>query len=181
MPSGRTFAQLLDDRIATPLGLSTTYYPVGEAATTGAAPLPGSYDYDGVVLHTTDVPQTAYLSLMGPAVGAMSSVPDLFVWGRTVLRDRHLGPTDLASMSDIGLGGVGLGVIGVDPRFGDCVFDGCPADADFTVLAMNGELPGASTRLWYDTVNDVIVFVYLNRDDVSLDDPMLAVLHDLTT
>ena len=179
--SGRTFAQLLDERIVTPLGLGATYYPVGEAPTTGAAPLPGSYDHDGVVLHTTDVPQTAYLSLMGPAAGAMSSVPDLVVWARTVLHDRRLGRTDLASMSDIGAGGVGLGVIGVDLRFGDCVFDGCPADADFTVLAMNGELPGASTRLWYDTGHDVTVFVYLNRDDVSLDAPMLAVLRDLTT
>ena len=178
--TGQSFAQLLNDRIVAPLGLTATYYPVGDSPTSGAPALPGSYEYAGGVLHTNDVPQTAYLSLIGPAAGAMSSVADLMVWARTALHDQRLGETDLTSMGTIGKGGVGLGVFGVDVSFGDCVFDGCPDDANFTVLALNGEVPGSSTRLWYDTVNDVTLFVYLNRDAVSLDAPMLELLADLT-
>jgi hypothetical protein len=81
-------------------------------------------------------------------------------------------------MLDIDPGGYGLGVAGVTPS-GTCIFEGCPAGATFERLALPGDTPGASTRIWYDPATDTVLLVYLNRNALSLDEPMAAFLDAL--
>jgi hypothetical protein len=40
--------------------------------------------------------------------------------------------------------------------------------------------PGASTRIWYDPRTDSILLVYLNRNDLSLDEAMATFLDEVT-
>ena len=175
--AGESFAQILNERIAAPLGLMATYYPVGEAPTLGPAPLPGTFEFDdGVFVSTQEFSNTAYLSLLGPSAAGISTVSDLLTWGDALFRRHRLGSVDLSPMLEIGPGGYGLGVAGVDRAAGTCIFEGCPNDAVFEVFALNGEVSGSSTRLWYDPATDVMAFLYLNRDGSELDAPMFALL-----
>lgn len=175
--SGLPFARLLTERITTPLELASTYYPAGESPTSGPAPLPGRFEFEeGVVVSTTAYPNAGFLSLLGPSAAGISSADDLMRWGDALFRERRLGPVDLSPMLDVRPGGYGLGVAGVDRAAGSCVFEGCPAGAKFEVLALNGEVPGSSTRLWYDPSTDTLVLLYLNRDGSELDGPMLELL-----
>ena len=106
---------------------------------------------------------------------ATSTVDDLLAWSDAVFRAQQVGGVDLSSMVDIGPGGYGLGVIGVGPD-GDCVFDGCPPDAAFDRWALNGDFPGASTRVLFDPATDTTLVVYLNRNALDLDEALIGFL-----
>ncbi len=144
-------------------------------------PLPGLYELDPSLplLRTADSPSNARTTVAAPAMGATSTVPDLLTWSRVVLHDGRLGDLDLSPMTEIGPGGYGLGVVGVAGD-GACVFDGCPPDTEFTRLALNGDIAGSSTRVMVDPATDTTLLVYLNRNSLSLDDPMLAFLDGRT-
>jgi hypothetical protein len=103
---------------------------------------------------------------------------DYLAWGDAVLRDQAIDGTSLREMSDIAPGGYGLGVVGVTDE-GACVFDGCPPGSEFTRTSLNGDFPGSSTRLLYDPATDTLLAVYLNRNELALDEPMLAFLAEL--
>lgn len=182
--TGQTLGDVLEQRVFGPAGLDATWYaPDAETAETGSgdlpAPLPGLYDFDpgSEPISTTDFSMASWETLVGPASGAVSTMDDYLRWGDIVLRDRALDGLDLASMSSIGPGGYGLGVVGVTAD-GACVFDGCPSGATFTRTSLNGDMPGASTRLLYDPTSDTLVAVYLNRNGLSLDGPMLGFVED---
>jgi len=173
--TGQALGEVLEQRVFTPAGLDSTWYAPDAADDERPAPLPGVYEFDESAepIRTTDFSMASWDTLMGPAAGAGSTMDDYLRWGDTVFRSPSLDGVDLNSMSDIGPGGYGLGVVGVTAD-GACVFDGCPPGATFTRTALNGDLPGASTRLLYDPASDTILAVYLNRNNLSLDAPMLA-------
>jgi hypothetical protein len=90
-----------------------------------------------------------------------------------------MGALDVSVMRFLTPGGYGLGVLGVDADTGSCVFSGCAAGADFEIYGLNGEIPGAATRVWYEPTTDTLLVVYLNRNGASLDEPLLAFLASL--
>lgn len=173
--TGDDLRTVLAERVFEPLGMDTTWYPPQEAG--DAEPLPGLYEAEpgAPLLPTTAFDMESWRTVTAPASGAVSTVGDLFTWVDTALRDQQLGAVDLISMSDISAGGYGLGVAGVSDD-GACVFEGCPDGAEFTRLALNGDIPGASTRVLHDPATDATLLVYLNRNALELDAPMLAFL-----
>ena len=182
LAGGAPYARLLADRITGALGLTATTYPAGDGPTSGAEPLPGTFEYPaGVLARTTDFPQRGFVSLMGPSAAAVSNVDDLFTWADTLFRTRRLGGTDLASLLRIGPGGTGLGVLGIDAQNGSCVFRGCPDGTTFEYLGLNGEAPGSAVRLWYDPATDLTVLVYLNRDGTMLDRSLIELVDRLAS
>lgn len=170
-------SDLLQERLFDPLELDATSYP--PRAPSADTPV-GLFEVaDGVdPILTTDFPIDVWQSALGAASGAVSTVADLFAWSDVVFRQRRLGEVDLVPMAEIGIGGVGLGVIGVGPE-GDCVFDGCPPGAGFDRWALNGDFPGASTRVLHDPERDLTLVVFLNRNDLDLDAPLIAFLDTL--
>ena len=173
--TGEDLGALLQSRLFEPLGLSDTWYP--PAGPGDAVPAPGLYEVEPGTepVATSALPMVAWQTVAAPAWGIVSTVPDLLTWSSVVLRDRSIGGMDLSSLSEIGPGGYGLGVIGVTAD-GDCVFDGCPAGAVFERLALNGDLPGSSTRILYDPATDVTLVVFLNRNALALDGPLIGFL-----
>lgn len=173
--TGDDLDTVLTERLFEPLGMDTTWYP--PQAPGDADPLPGLYEAEpgAPLLSTTAFDMETWRTVTGPASGAVSTVDDLFTWVDAALRARKVAGVDLSAMSDIGAGGYGLGVAGVTDD-GACVFEGCPEDAEFTRLALNGDIPGASTRVLYDPATDATLLVYLNRNALELDAPMLAFL-----
>ena len=171
--------ELLRDRVFAPAGLSGTAYPPDTPLdpTAQGAPPVGLYEPDpGVTpLVTSAIPLDAWRTASGPASGSVATVEDLVTWSDIAFRQRSLDGVDLTAMADIGPGGYGLGVIGVGPT-GDCVFDGCPPDATFDRWALNGDFPGASTRVLYDPATDTTLVVFLNRNALDLDASLIAFL-----
>jgi len=176
---GAPLGDLFAEHLFSPAGLRRTWYP-----TSGPAGPPAAVGLDdlgdGAVLASDALPLTSLLTLLGPSTAAVSDVTDLFRWADIVLRTRQLGDIDLSAMSVIQPGGYGLGVAGVTAREGTCVFDGCPANASFERLNLAGDIPGASTRVWYDPATDVTLLVYLNRNSLELDALMAAFLKRLS-
>ena len=176
------FAQLLAERLTGPLGLTATTYPAGLEPTVGADPLPGTFEYpEGVIVRTTDFPQAAFISLMGPAAAAMSTVHDLLAWSDSLFRAQQMGDVSLSPLLEIEPGGSGLGVLGIDHETGSCVFSQCPDDVDFEYLGLNGEAPGSAVRLWYDPATDTTLLIYLNRDGTSLDHSLTQLMTRVAT
>lgn len=171
--TGRPLGELMADRLFVPLGMARTSL-VGSGPV-GPAPVPGRWVVaDGAEpIPTTTVDLTATDTVGGGASAAVSTVDDLLRWTQAVLVDRRIGTVDLAPMSRIDAGGVGLGVLGVTPT-GDCVFAGCPADASFTRLAINGDTAGASTRILHDPATGTTLVVFLDRNGLDLDPADLA-------
>jgi D-alanyl-D-alanine carboxypeptidase len=169
--AGRPLSSLLDEHLFAPLGLDGTSYPPDEPD--GGVPPVGLYEVEpGVApVATSAIPVEAWQTAMGPSAGAVATVEDLLRWSDAVFRVGRVGGVDLAAMTDIGPGGYGLGVIGVGPD-GDCVFDGCPPDARFDRWALNGDFPGASTRVLHDPTTDTTLVVFLNRNALDLDDAL---------
>lgn len=170
--TGEDVDTVLQERLFDPLGMAATWYP--PHAPGDADPLPGLYDVDaGVpVLPTSNFDMEPWRTVAAPAAGAVSTIDDLLTWSDAVLRTQAIDGVDVAAMTAIGPGGYGLGVAGVTED-GACVFEGCPDGAEFTRLALNGDIPGSSTRLLYDPTTDATLFVYLNRNALELDGPML--------
>lgn len=175
---GRPLGALFAEHVFAPAGLDRTWYaPSGPP---GRSPAVGLNDLgEGAIVAGDAIALTSLLTLLGPATAAVSDVDDLLRWAGTVLRTRRLGDLDLAPMTAIHPGGYGLGVAGVTARDGTCVFDGCPPGAEFEQLNLAGDIPGASTRVWYDPATDVTLLVYLNRNALSLDEPMTSFLAEL--
>ncbi len=171
--------ELFQDRVFGPSGLERTAYPPsapGQPTSAPATPV-GLYEPDPGVepLATSLIPLEAWRTALGPASGSVSTVEELVAWADVVFRQRRLDGVDLTAMAEISPGGYGLGVIGVGPT-GDCVFEGCAPDATFDRLALNGDFPGASTRVLYDPATDTTLVVFLNRNALDLDATLLAFL-----
>lgn len=174
--TGEDIGVVFEQHLFEPLGMDATWYL--QAAAGDADALPGLYelDPDQDLLPTTEIPMDAWRSVSAPAVGAVSTLDDLLVWADAVFRAQSIDGVDLSAMTEIQPGGYGLGVVGVTED-GACIFNGgCPDGAEFTRWAMNGEIPGSSTRLLHDPATDATLFVYLNRDAVALDGPMIDFL-----
>lgn len=167
-------AELLQTKLFVPLGMDGSAYPPTAPAT---PPPVGLFEVDqGLApVATTAIPIDAWLTALGPAWGATSTIDDLLLWSDVVFRQRRAGEVDLSPMSAIGPGGYGLGVIGVGED-GDCVFDGCPPGARFDRWAVNGDFPGASTRVLHDPATDTTVIAFLNRNALDLDAALLDFL-----
>lgn len=173
--TGRSLGDLMAERLFVPLGMARTAL-VGSGPV-GPAPVPGRWVVaDGTEpVPTTSVDLTATDTVGGGASAAVSTVDDLLRWTQAVLVDRRIAGVDVSAMSRIDAGGVGLGVLGVTPT-GDCVFEGCPAGASFTRLAINGDAAGASTRILHDPASGTTLVVFLDRNGLDLDRPDLAYL-----
>lgn len=173
--TGRSLGDLMADRLFVPLGMART--SLAGSGPVGPAPVPGRWVVaDGAEpIPTTTVDLTATDTVGGGASAAVSTVDDLLRWTQAVLVDRRIDGVDVSAMSRIDAGGVGLGVLGVTPT-GDCVFAGCPADASFTRLAINGDTAGASTRILHDPDTGTTLVVFLDRNGLDLDGPDLAYL-----
>lgn len=173
--TGDDVGTVLQERLFTPLGMDATWYPPQEPG--DAEPLPGLYDVDvgAPVLPTTTFDMEPWRTITAPAAGAVSTLDDLLVWRDAVLREQAIDGVDVSAMTEIGPGGYGLGVAGVTED-GACIFDGCPPDPEFTRWGLNGDIPGSSTRVLHDPATDATLFVYLNRNALSLDEPTLAFL-----
>lgn len=175
--TGQDVDAVLQERLFTPLGMGDTWYPPQRAG--DAEPLPGLYDVDaGVpVLPTSTFDMEPWRTITAPAAGAVSTLDDLLTWTDAVLRDHEIGGVDVAAMTDIGPGGYGLGVAGVTDD-GACIFDGCAPDQAFTRWGLNGDIPGSSTRVLHDPATDATLVVYLDRNALELDGPMLDFVTD---
>jgi D-alanyl-D-alanine carboxypeptidase len=175
--TGEDLGTLLRDRVFDPAGLDATWYP--PAVEGDARPLDGLYDLGAGndPIPTAKLPVDEWRTIAAPAAGAVSTVGDALRWAEVVFVDRSLGDVDLSAMTEIGPGGGGLGVIGVGPD-GDCIFDGCApgAAADLDRWAINGDAPGASTRLLHDPATGTTVFLYLDRNALDLDEAMAELL-----
>lgn len=164
---------VLQERLFEPLGMDHTWYP--PRAPGDAEPLPGLYELEPELdpLPTTAFDMEPWRTVAAPAAGAVSTLDDLLTWRHAVLREQRIGGVDVSAMTEIGPGGYGLGVAGVTAD-GACIFEGCPPDQDFTRWGLNGDIPGSSTRVLHDPTTDATLFVYLDRNALSLDEPMLA-------
>lgn len=173
--TGQGLGTVLDERVFQPLGMDSTWYP--PRAPGDAEPLPGLYEVEpgAPVLPTTTFDMEVWRTITAPASGAVSTVDDLVTWVDAALGDQEVDGVDVTAMSDIGPGGYGLGVAGVTED-GACVFEGCPDGASFTRLALNGDIPGSSTRVLRDPATDATLLVYLNRNALELDGPLLEFL-----
>ena len=173
--TGDDLGTVFEQRLFGPLGMDATWYL--QPSANDAAPLPGLYglEPDQDPLPTTEIPMDAWRSVSAPAVGAVSTVHDLFTWSDAVFRHQVVDGTDVSAMTQITPGGYGLGIVGVTEQ-GACVFDGCPPGQVFTRWGMNGDIPGSSTRVLYDPATDATLFVYLNRDHLELDAPTIGFL-----
>lgn len=171
-------ADLFRSRLFAPLNLDDTSYP--PAIPEGTTSPVGLYEFDAGVapIVTTAISLDAWRTALGPASGAMSTVDDLLAWSDAVFRRGRVGDVDLSAMRAIGPGGYGIGVIGVGPE-GDCIFDGCPPDVSFDRWALNGDFPGASTRVLYDPATDTTLVVYLNRNSLDLDPALIGFLDQI--
>ncbi len=173
--TGQELGTVLDERVFQPLDMDSTWYP--PRAPGDAEPLPGLYEVEpgAPVLPTTTFDMEVWRTITAPASGAVSTVDDLVTWVDTALGDQEVDGVDVTAMSDIGPGGYGLGVAGVTED-GACVFEGCPDGAIFTRLALNGDIPGSSTRVLRDPATGATLLVYLNRNALELDGPLLEFL-----
>lgn len=175
--AGEDLGTLLRDRVFEPAGLEATWYP--PAVEGDARPLDGLYDLGNGSdpIPSARFPVEEWRTIAAPAAGAVSTAGDALRWAEVVFVDRSLGGVDLSAMSEIGPGGGGLGVIGVGPD-GDCIFDGCAPGAadDLDRWAINGDAPGASTRLLHDPATGTTVFLYLDRNALNLDPTMAELL-----
>ena len=173
--TGDDLGTVFEQRLFGPLGMDATWYL--QPSANDADPLPGLYELepDQDPLPTTEIPMDAWRSVSAPAVGAVSTVHDLFTWSDAVFRHQVVDGTDVSAMTQITPGGYGLGIVGVTEQ-GACVFDGCPPGQVFTRWGMNGDIPGSSTRVLYDPATDATLFVYLNRNDLELDAPTIGFL-----
>ena len=173
--TGEDVGTVLRERLFDPLGMDHTWYPPQGRG--DADPLPGLYELEPDLdpLPTTAFDMEPWRTVAAPAAGAVSTLDDLLAWRDAVLRDRTIAGVDVSAMTEIGPGGYGLGVAGVTAD-GACIFEGCPPGQDFTRWGLNGDIPGSSTRVLYDPATDATLFVYLNRNGLSLDGPTLAFL-----
>lgn len=172
--TGDDVGSVLARRLFEPLGMDDTWYAIQSA--TDTEPLPGLFEIeaDQPPLPTTEFSMEPWRTVTAPASGAVSTVEDLFAWRDAVLRDRAISGTDVSAMTEITRGGYGLGVVGVTDT-GACIFNGGCTDGDvFSRWGLNGDIPGSSTRLLHDPTTDSTLFVYLNRNALALDGPMLA-------
>lgn len=177
--TGQPLATVLDERVFGPAGLDATWYP--PAGPGDRPPVPGTWEVDPSlpVVSTVGTDMTGWQTVAGPAAGAVSDLDDLLRWAEVLLADERLGELDLSEMNEIGDQGYGLGVVGVAAD-GACIFEGCPPGLDYPYRAVNGDLAGSSTRVLHDPGSDTTIVVYLDRNALSLDEPMLALLAELT-
>lgn len=175
--TGEDVGTVLDERLFDPLRMDHTWYAPQEPG--DADPLPGLYELEPDLdpLPTTAFDMEPWRTVAAPASGAVSTLDDLLRWRDAVLRDQSIDGVDVSAMTEIGPGGYGLGVAGVTAD-GACIFEGCPPDQTFTRWGLNGDIPGSSTRVLHDPATDATLFVYLNRNALSLDEPTLAFLED---
>ena len=173
--TGEDVGTVLRERLFDPLGLDHTWYPPQGPG--DADPLPGLYELEPDLdpLPTTAFDMEPWRTVAAPAAGAVSILDDLLVWSDAVLREQRIGAVDVSAMTEIGPGGYGLGVAGVTDD-GACIFEGCPPDQTFTRWGLNGDIPGSSTRLLHDPATDTTLFVYLDRNALELDGPLLDFL-----
>lgn len=170
--TGQTLTQQLQDRLFTPLQLTSTYYSAQQVPAIPPVPvIPGLFTLqpDAALLNTADFDKTALLTAIGPAGAMASNATDMLAWGNALLRSGSvLGPDLTEQAHEIGPGGTGLGVIGFTHR-GFCVFDAsCPNDTSaFTGFGGSGSVPGTRTLLVYDTTTDTVIFLAANRDQIG--------------
>ncbi|MCB1014368.1 MAG: beta-lactamase family protein [Acidimicrobiales bacterium] len=174
--TGEDVGTVLEERVFGPSDLQDTWYPPRGPG--DAPPLPGVYEAEpgAPLLPTTAFDMETWRTVTAPASGAVSTVDDLLAWVDAALREQEVGGTDVSAMTAIGPGGYGLGVAGVSDEAGTCVFTGCPPGTEFRRWALNGDIPGASTRVFHDPATDATLVVVLNRNALELDRPMLAFL-----
>ena len=173
--TGEDVGTVLQERLFDPLGMDHTWYPPQGPG--DADPLPGLYELEPDLdpLPTTAFDMEPWRTVAAPAAGAVSTLDDLLRWRDAILREQSIDGVDVSAMTQIGPGGYGLGVAGVTAD-GACIFEGCPPGQEFTRWGLNGDIPGASTRVLYDPATDATLFVYLDRNALSLDEPTLAFL-----
>ncbi|MFF2053225.1 serine hydrolase domain-containing protein [Leifsonia sp. NPDC058194] len=151
--TGESYATVLQERILTPLGLTHTAMPAGDA------PLPDPHA-DGSSLQgtadgdTTPVNATEWNPTFAWTAGQMiSTIGDMLTWGRVLgtghdVLDRTTQLDRLESMPAAGGYGDAIGCI-----------DGW--------IGHTGEIPGYNTSVFYDTTTDTTVIVFANSDIMS--------------
>lgn len=151
--TGTSVESALHDRILTPLGLTGTTMPAGDA------PLPDPHA-DGFSLQGTadddftPVNATDWNPTFAWTAGQMTSTAsDMLVWGRTIatghdVLDRDAQLERLASAPAAGGYGDAFGCIG-------------------GWIGHTGEIPGYNTSVFYDTTSDTTVVVFTNSDILS--------------
>jgi D-alanyl-D-alanine carboxypeptidase len=151
--TGEPYVSVLQDGILTPLGLTHTAMPAGNA------PLPDPHA-DGFTLQGTPdgdftpVNSTDWNPTFAWTAGQMTStISDMLLWGRTLatghgVLDRKAQLDRLASIPKAG---------GYGDAFG-CI-DGW--------LGHDGDLPGYNSSVFYDTASDTTVIVFVNSDIMS--------------
>lgn len=171
--TGEDVGAVLQERLFDPLGMEDTWYPPQRAG--DPEPLPGLYEIEPGLdpLPTTAFDMEPWQTVAAPAAGAVSTLDDLLRWRDAALREQAIDGVDVSAMTEIGDGGYGLGVAGVADD-GACIFEGCPPGRAFTRWGLNGDHPGSSTRVMHDPATDATLVVYLDRNALSLDEPMLA-------
>ncbi|MDQ1295200.1 MAG: serine hydrolase [Actinomycetota bacterium] len=126
--TGRTPADLLQERIARPLGLRHTYLPTNAASNTGRG---YAHGYTATVTGPSSRPEIEYtdvsdwsLSWAWTAGAVISTTPDLSLFISALLSGRLLRPAQLAAMlatvpmDPERAGGYGLGILRVDTPCG---------------------------------------------------------------
>jgi D-alanyl-D-alanine carboxypeptidase len=151
--TGEPYEKVLQDDILTPLQLSHTAMPAGDA------PLPDPHADGSSLQGTADgvdtpVDATDWNPSFAWTAGQMTStIGDMLTWGR-VLGTGH-GVLDRATQLDR------LTSLPAQGGYGDAL--GCIGGW----IGHTGEIPGYNTSVFYDTTTDTTVIVFANSDIMS--------------
>jgi D-alanyl-D-alanine carboxypeptidase len=147
--TGQPFADVLQQEILGPLGLSDTTFPTVSPAIPD--PHPQGYTLQGSTKTTQPINATSWSPSFGWSAGAMiSTLHDLLIYDRAL--------------------GTGQGIL--SPATQTERLDSFPAPAGYGIalgcidgwVGHTGELPGFNTALYYDTTSDTSVVVLVNSD-----------------
>jgi D-alanyl-D-alanine carboxypeptidase len=162
-------AHAIRREVLTPLHLNNTYFAATER---GRAPVPGIQHIEAnpTPVDENAFPDTGTVSALG-AAGAMIATPaDLLSWSKQYFRAQARGEQDLAnSPFKIEATGAGLGALGFATN-GFCIFYGCGRHPTFIGIGADGEVPGGSAQVMYNSGDDFTIVTLANADHVNLED-----------
>lgn len=151
--TGRTWNELLEERVVEPLRLERTLLPTDgdePVVAAGHTDLDGDANRDGLAGR----PYASVVTAAGPAGGLVSTAADLTAFARGVFGGSLLSPETLAAMTRVER-------IGYEREYGLGVFVHQP-DLRSRVIGHTGAGIGYSSVVWYAPEHDLAIAVLVN-------------------